>query len=100
MNNVEQLNNFLQRVTSDANLTTTHVGICMALAVAWINSGFINPFNISRRGLTGAAKIKSNTTYHRIMRDLATLGYFQYYPTYHPKNGTQIFLFTSETLPN
>lgn len=90
MNNVEQLNKFLQRVTSDANLTTTHVGVCTALAVAWINSGFVNPFNISRSKLMTAARIKSKTTYHKVISDLTFLNYFKYIPSYHPGKGSQV----------
>ncbi len=90
MNNVEPLNNFLQRVTSDANLTTTHVGVCTALAVAWINSGFINPFSISRSRLMTSSKIRSKTTYHKIMNDLVIFKYLTYDPSYHPAKGSMV----------
>jgi hypothetical protein len=90
MNNVEQLSNFLQRVTSDVNLTTTHIGVCTALAVEWINNGFINPFNISRNRLMTAARIKSKTTYHKVINDLMSLNYLKYTPSYHPIKGSQV----------
>ena len=92
MTNVERLSNFLQRVTSDANLTTTHVGICTALAVAWINNGFINPFNISRSKLMTAARIKSKTTYHKMISDLSSHNYLKYNPSYHPAKGSQVHI--------
>lgn len=92
MNNVEQLNNFLQRVTSDANLTTTHVGVCTALAVAWIKSGFANPFSISRSRLMTAARIKSKTTYHKAINDLTSLNYFKYHPSYHPAKASEVLI--------
>lgn len=90
MNNVEQLNSFLQRVTSDVKLTTTHIGVCTALAVAWIDSGFVNPFNISRSRLMSAARIKSKTTYHKVISDLTIFKYLKYNPSYHPAKGSQI----------
>jgi hypothetical protein len=90
MNNLEQLNNFLQRVTSDTNLSTAHVGVCTALAVAWINSGFVNPFNISRSRLMSAARIKSKTTYHKVISDLTIFKYLKYNPSYHPAKGSQV----------
>jgi hypothetical protein len=90
MNSVDRLNSFLTRVTSDVALTTTHVGVCTALAVAWIDSGFINPFNISRSQLMAASKIKSTATYHKIIGDLIALKYLQYKPSYHPAKGTQV----------
>lgn len=92
MNNVEQLNNFLHRVTSDANLTTTHVGICAALVVEWMNKGFINPFNISRSRLMTAARIKSKTTYHKVINDLMLLNYLKYTPSYHPAKGSLVHI--------
>lgn len=90
MSSVEQLNNFLARVTSDASLTTTHIGVCTALAVAWINSGLINSFNISRSQLMTASRIKSKATYHKIIGDLVEFKYLQYRPSYHPIKGSQV----------
>lgn len=90
MNSVEQLNRFLARVTSDTNLTTTHIGVCTALAVAWIDSEFTNPFSISRSQLMTSSKIKSTATYHKIIADLIALKYLQYKPSYHPAKGSQV----------
>jgi hypothetical protein len=90
MSNAEHLNNFLQRVTSDVNLTTTHIGVCTALAVTWINNGLNNSFNISRGRLMNAAKIKSKTTYHKVINDLASLNYLKYTPSFHPGKASEI----------
>lgn len=92
MNSVEQLSSFLQRVTTDTGLTTTHIGICMALCAAWVNNGFNNPFNVSRRQLMFAAKIKSKTTYHKVISELAHLNYLQYTPSYHPTKASQVLI--------
>jgi hypothetical protein len=92
MNSIEQLNNFLARVTSDANLTTTHIGVCTALAVAWINSGLVNPFTTSRSKLMRAARIKSKATYHKVITDLANFSYIKYEPSYHPTKASKIFI--------
>ena len=92
MSNAEHLKSFLQRVTSDVKLTTTHIGICTALAVAWIDTGFNNPFHTSRRKLMIAARIKSKATYHKIIGDLASLKYLKYEPSYHPTKGSQVHI--------
>jgi hypothetical protein len=92
MNNVERLNDFLLRVTSDDNLTTTHIGVCTALVVAWISNGLNNPFNVSRRKLMGTARIKSSTTYHKVIADLASRNYLKYEPSYHPAKGSQVHI--------
>lgn len=90
MNSVEQLNNFLARVTSDEKLTTIHIGVCAALVSCWIKSGLSNPFNISRRKLMTAARVKSKATYHKVIADLASLNYVKYEPSYHPSKGSQV----------
>lgn len=92
MNNVERLNSFLQRVTSDRNLTTTHIGVCTALVAVWIRNGLNDPFNVSRKGLMAAARIKSTTTYHKVIADLASLNYVKYEPSYHPAKGSQVYI--------
>jgi hypothetical protein len=92
MSNVEKLNGFLQRITSDGKLTTTHIGICTALLLAWIKNGLKNPINVSRKGLMAAARIKSTTTYHKVIADLASLNYVKYEPSYHPGKGSQVHI--------
>src|SRR5688572_6394453 len=94
MNKVEQLSNFLQRVTTDSNLTTTHISVCTALCAIWINSGFRNPVSVTRRRLMSAARIKSKTTYHKIIEDLSMLRYFKYSPSYNPIKGSEVYIFT------
>ena len=92
MNSAEQLNAFLQRITSDANLTTMHVGICTTLAVTWMNNELNNPFHVSRGRLMNAAKIKSKTTYHKVINDLASLNYLKYTPSFHPGKASQFLI--------
>jgi len=92
MHRADLLSNFLIRISADSTLSTSHVSICTALCSAWIESGFKNPFNISRKNLMIAAKIKSTSTYHKILNDLAVLKYFEYTPSYHPLRGSQVYI--------
>ena len=92
MNNVEQLGSFLNRITSDTNLTSTHISVCTALCSSWIANGFNNPFNISRNRVMSAARIKSKTTYHKIIGDLAGLKYLKYSPSYHPGKFSEVLI--------
>lgn len=92
MNNIEQLSNFLSRVTSDSNLSASHISICTALCSSWIESGFCNPFNVSRKDLMMAAKIKSTSTYHKILSELTKSKYVEYKPSYHPIKGSEILI--------
>jgi hypothetical protein len=39
-----------------------------------------------------AAKISAKPTYHKVIKELQALGYFEYRPSYHPKEGSTIIL--------
>lgn len=94
MNSAEQLNSFLQRITSDANLTTIHLGVCTALVAAWNSNSFNNSFSISRTSIIKASRIKSKSTYHKVIVVLVRLKYLEYTPSFHPKIGSTVsFLF-------
>lgn len=94
MDKVELVGSFLNRVASDASLGASHVSFCTAICAAWIDSGLNNPFNISRRRLMKSSKIKSTSTYHRILNDLKALRYFEYVPSFHPGKGSQVLIIT------
>ncbi|HMX00867.1 MAG TPA: hypothetical protein PKL56_15975 [Cyclobacteriaceae bacterium] len=94
MDKVEQVGSFLKRVASDASLGASHVSFCTAVCTAWIENGLNNPFNISRRRLMASSKIKSTSTYHRILNDLKALKYFEYVPSFHPGKGSQVLIVT------
>lgn len=92
MNKVEQIGDFLLRITSDMKLSPSHISICTALCSAWIENGLNNPFRVSRRKIMMAARIKSTSTYHKILKDLTALNYLDYNPSYHPVNGSKVFI--------
>lgn len=92
MNKVEQVGDFLLRITSDMKLSASHISICTALCSAWIENGLKNPFKISRRKIMTAARIKSTSTYHKILKDLTALKYLIYNPSYHPTSGSKVFI--------
>lgn len=92
MNKVNQVGEFLQRITSDVKLSASHISICTALCSAWIENGLTNPFRISRRKIMTAGRIRSTSTYHKILNDLTALNYLDYNPSYHPANGSRVFI--------
>ena len=96
MNRAEQLSNFLLRATSDSTLSAIHISLCAALCSSWIASGFNNPFDISRKRLMNAARIKSKSTYHKIIKDLVDLKYLDYRPSFHPMRGSEVSLIISQ----
>ena len=92
MNNLNQLSVFLQRVTADINLRSSHISLYTVLCQAWLKNGCKNPFNISRRQVMNLSRIKSLATYHRIIRELICYKYIHYSPSYHPVKGSEISL--------
>lgn len=92
MNKIDQVGDFLLRITSDVKLSASHISICTALCSAWIENGLKNPFRISRKKVMTAAKIKSTSTYHRILKDLTVFDYLNYTPSFHPVNGSKVFI--------
>ena len=45
-----------------------------------------------------AAKIKSKSTYHMVISDLANFGYLEYRPSYHPGTRSQFTFLESSTM--
>jgi len=96
MSKANHLNDFLLRVSSDSSLSTSHVSFCTALCSAWIKNKFDNPMKVSRKVIMEAAKIKSISTYHKILKDLTNLKYFEYTPSYHPLNGSEFLILVGD----
>lgn len=92
MERVNQLVQLLTRATSDARLTSTHISMYCVLCLAWLINGGRPSFNISRSKIMLASKIKSKSTYHRILADLKQSGYINYNPSYHPEHGSRVSL--------
>ncbi|MBX2956222.1 MAG: hypothetical protein KF846_08695 [Cyclobacteriaceae bacterium] len=84
MDSLDKLKTFLNRVAFDTNLGTSHVSVYLALCYLWLSGQSEECLFISRRKVMALAKIKSSSTYHRVINDLKDLGYIQYYPSYHP----------------
>jgi len=92
MEEFQQLSRFIQRTVSDHRLRPMHLAVLMALCDAWIENDLQESYHISRRQLMNAAKINSQVTYHAAIRELQDLGYIEYTPSYHPKDGSTIRL--------
>lgn len=76
---------------SDSRMLSTHVSLLTALFVLWHQSGFANPFMVSRKKLMAFSRIASIATYHKCIRELDAFGYIRYQPSYHPIKGSLIW---------
>lgn len=81
----------IRRMGKDKRLSSTHISLSSALFAAWQNSGYANPFGITRKQLMVFSKIASTATYHKCIKDLNDFGYIGYQPSFSPKQQSLIF---------
>jgi hypothetical protein len=93
MNYIKHLTGFFEKVAIDKTLNPTHVSLYVALFQFWNCNRFKNPISISRDEVMRISKISSKATYHKCLRNLHTLGYINYEPSYNPFKGSHVFLF-------
>lgn len=99
MNYIKHLTGFFDKVINDHTLNPTHISLYIALFQFWNCNRFRNPISISRDEVMRISKISSKATYHKCLKNLHSLGYFRYEPSYNPYKGSMVFMFNfSENL--
>ena len=93
MNYIKHLTGFFDKVAKERSLNPTHVSMYMALFQFWNCNRFKNPISISRDEVMRISKISSKATYHKCLKNLHSLGYIKYEPSYNPFKGSQVYLF-------
>ena len=72
-------------------MLASHVSLFSALFSCYQQSGFQNPFPITRKSVMGFSKTASIATYHKCMKDLDAGGYISYRPSFHPGKGSLVY---------
>ena len=93
MNYIKHLTGFFEKVVIDKALNPTHVSLYMALFQFWNCNRFKNPISINRDEVMRISKISSKATYHKCLKNLHSLGYINYEPSYNPFKGSHVILF-------
>jgi hypothetical protein len=93
MNYIKHLTGFFEKVAIDKTLNPTHVSLYIALFQFWNCNRFKNPISISRDEIMRISKISSKATYHKCLKNLHSLGYINYQPSYNPFKGSHVILF-------
>ncbi|MFN7013765.1 MAG: transcriptional regulator [Bacteroidia bacterium] len=93
MNYIKHLTGFFEKVVLDKALNPTHVSLYMALFQFWNCNRFKNPISINRDEVMRISKISSKATYHKCLKNLHSLGYINYEPSYNPFKGSHVILF-------
>ena len=101
MNYIKHLSGFFDKVANDKILNPTHVSLYMSLFQFWNCNRFKNPISISRDEVMRISKISSKATYHKCLKNLHSLGYINYEPSYNPFKGSHVYLlnFSDELKP-
>jgi len=93
MNYIKHLTGFFDKVVNDKTLNPTHISLYIALFQFWNCNRFKNPISISRDEVMRISKICSKATYHKCLKNLHTLEYIKYEPSYNPYRGSLVYLF-------
>jgi uncharacterized membrane protein YesL len=76
----------------DQKLNTWHIALLTAILVLGLKQGTMQAIKVSRSKLMALSHIKSLPTYHKYFKDLQTIGYIVYRPSYHPGFRSEIDL--------
>ena len=93
MNYIKHLTGFFEKVATDRTLNPTHVSLYIALFQFWNCNRFKNPISINRDEVMRISKISSKATYHKCLKNLHSLGYINYQPSFNPFKGSHVILF-------
>jgi len=92
MNYIKQFNAAMNRFDSIPEFKANHITLYMALFLEWNNHNFVNPIFAFRKQLMERAKIKSKTTYYKVIKDLDNYGFVKYNPSPDQELASQIHL--------
>jgi hypothetical protein len=90
MNYIKHLTGFFNKIADENKLNPTHISLYLALFQCWNVNRFKNPTGISREEIMKASKINSYATYHKCMKELQTLGFIEYLPTFNPHSSSNV----------
>ena len=65
----EHFTNFYETILDDPRISPVHIGLYMALLLAFEQNERINPIPIQRNRLMKRAKISSTSTYYTVLKD-------------------------------
>lgn len=98
------MNSWFSQIYNDDRLNPSHISIYMALFQYWNISRFDIEFTVARSEVMKLAKVNSNSTYSKCVKELQKWKYLKYYPSNNPFKGSRFNLTniwtTTEPLPS
>ena len=92
MKRLEVLACFFQRVSADARITTSHLGLYSTLFQLLCDQDMDGCITIYAREVMDKAKISSTATYRKLIHDLHDFGYLKYEPSFYKGKRSRIIL--------
>ena len=99
VNYISHLNGVLRKFADDDKISSSHRSLYLAFFELWNQKRFSKTIILNSKKVMALAKIRSRTTYHKLLRDLTNWGYLKYHPSTSPKMGSLVEMFRFDTLP-
>ncbi|THD67619.1 hypothetical protein E7Z59_08140 [Robertkochia marina] len=90
MNYIRHLNNFGALVYGKEEFKPGHISLYLSLFFAWNTHRFAERFPVYRDEMMKQSKIKSKSTYHKILKELESFRLIAYYPSNSPHKASEI----------
>jgi len=92
METLKTLSIFFSSIHKDQRIGPFHVSIYSALLHYRALHGFEDPLKVFSHEIMPIAKIASDKTYHKCIRQLFEYGYIHYEPSFKKNQGSKIYL--------
>lgn len=99
VNYISHLNVVLRKFADDDKISSSHRSLYLAFFELWNQKRFPKTIILNSKQVMALAKIRSRTTYHKLLRDLTNWGYLKYHPSTSPRMGSLIEMSRFETHP-
>lgn len=88
----------LERISVDSRLKSMDISMYISFLILWYKNDFKSPFKITRKQIMNLSKIKSISSYHRVINSLMTYDYILYEPTFDSRLGSTVALIFEDSL--
>jgi len=98
VNYIVHLNGVLRKFSEDQNISSSHRSLYLAFFELWNQKHFPQTIMVNSKQVMALAKIRSRTTYYKLLQELKMWGYLKHRPSSNPQIGTLVELFRFDTL--
>jgi len=88
----ELIRGFMAKAKEDPRIGPMHISLYTALLYLWQERNCTHPLSVFSHEVMPVCKISGPATYHRTIRQLHSLGYIKYVPSYNHYLGSLVWL--------